>query len=84
MQELLAYEEFNSKYPNLCQMMPLRLMDMLLTEVYVTDEYVLHRSKILVKKGRALRTCGVDGLNNSLQCLSEAISLLVSFILIFF
>ncbi|CAA7401560.1 unnamed protein product [Spirodela intermedia] len=75
-QELLAYEEFNAKYPNLCQSMQLRLMDMLLKEVYVEDEYVLHRSKILVKKGRALRTCGVDGLNSSLQCLSEAISLL--------
>ncbi|XP_078444643.1 separase isoform X2 [Wolffia australiana] len=77
-QELLAYEEFSSKLPNLFHRMQLKLMDVLLSEVYVSEKYVLHRSKILVKKGRSVRRCGINGLNNSFQCLSDAIVALVA------
>ena len=81
MQELLAYEESSRKYPKLFQRMQPKLLDVLLKEVYIGEENVLQRSKLIVKKGRALKTSGADGLKDSLECFSAAISSLVSFFL---
>lgn len=66
--------------PGLCQKMQLKVVDTLLDDIFTADEYQLQRSRILVRKGRALRACG-KGLNECIKCLSDAISLLVSFFL---
>ena len=70
-----------ARNPVLCQKMQLKVIDTLLYDVLTTEEYNLERSRILVRKGRALRTRGIEGLNDCIRCLRDAISLLVSFCL---
>lgn len=77
-QELVAYEEMNVLYPELCEKMQMKIIGFLLQEVYVTQDNLLEKSRILVRKGRMLRNKGNDGLEDCIQCLSEAIALLVS------
>lgn len=84
LQELVAYEEMDARNPNLCQRMQLKIIDILLCNVYITKDCYLQKSRILVKKSRLLRACGVDGLNSCIKCLSEAISILVSYLFIYF
>ncbi|XP_059648132.1 separase [Cornus florida] len=73
-QELLAYKEMNSLNPVFCQRMKMEIIDILLGEVYVTNDSCLQKSRILIAKARELRATGVEGLNGCIQCLSEAIS----------
>ncbi|KAL7205879.1 hypothetical protein ACSBR2_018738 [Camellia fascicularis] len=73
-QELLAYNEMSALNPRLCQKMQMDIIAVLLAEVYVSDDSCLQKSKILIAKGRELRACGIEGLNDCIQCLSEAIS----------
>ncbi|MQM13461.1 hypothetical protein Taro_046386, partial [Colocasia esculenta] len=75
-QELLAYEELEVQSPKLCRRLQIKLIDILLMDIYATEDNLLPRARILAKKGRALRACGLDNLNNSFQCLFEALSLL--------
>ncbi|KAL2460485.1 Separase [Abeliophyllum distichum] len=75
-QELLVYKEMSSLNPRLCHKMRLKIMDVLLEEVYVTKDKCLEKSRILIEKGRELRADGIAQLNESLQCLSDAISTL--------
>ncbi|CAK7357007.1 unnamed protein product [Dovyalis caffra] len=77
-QELLAYEEMHAMYPEFCQRMQMGVIDVLLKDVYVTDSH-LQKSRVLVRKGWALRSCGFEGLGDCIQCLSEAISVLQVF-----
>ncbi|CAL5349368.1 unnamed protein product [Camellia sinensis] len=72
--ELLAYNEMSALSPRLCRKMQMDIIAVLLAEVYVSDDSCLQKSKILVAKGRELRACGMEGLNDCIQCLSEAIS----------
>ncbi|KAF3975524.1 hypothetical protein CMV_001236 [Castanea mollissima] len=72
-QELLAYEEMNALYPEFCQQMQMKIIGILLRDVYVTPHNHLQKSRILVRKGKALRVCGIEGLKDSIQCLSESI-----------
>ncbi|XP_061982544.1 separase [Populus nigra] len=74
-QELLAYEEMYAVHPEFCQRMQMEVIDILLKDVYVTDSH-LQKSRVLIRKGRALRSCGSEGLEDCIQCLSEAISLI--------
>ncbi|KAA8545541.1 hypothetical protein F0562_020325 [Nyssa sinensis] len=76
-QELLAYKEMNAMNPRLCQRMQMNIIVILLEEVYVTKDGCLHKSRILIAKARELRAQGVEGLNGCIQCLSEAISLML-------
>ncbi|XP_057465962.1 LOW QUALITY PROTEIN: separase-like [Actinidia eriantha] len=73
-QELLAYNELSTLNPRLCQKMQMDIIGLLLSEVYITHDSFLQKSKILVAKGRELRACGMEGLNGCIECLSEAIS----------
>ncbi|KAJ4962506.1 hypothetical protein NE237_022445 [Protea cynaroides] len=75
-QELLVYEEMNSCCPNLCQKMQLKIIDILLIDVYITKDDFLEKSRVLIRKGRALRACESEGLQNCIQCFSEAIYIL--------
>ncbi|KAI3912246.1 hypothetical protein MKW98_012057 [Papaver atlanticum] len=77
-QELLTYEETESLSMSLSKRMQLKIVDILLLDVYTTDDNCLQRSKILIKKGRVLRTSENEGLNGSTKCVSEAISNLIN------
>ena len=79
-QELLAYNEMSALNPRLCQKMQMDIIGLLLSEVYISHDSFLQKSKILVAKGRELRACGMEGLNGCIECLSEAISTIVSFL----
>ncbi|GMY05223.1 separase isoform X2 [Fagus crenata] len=72
-QELFAYEEMNALYPEFCQQMQMKIIGILLQDVYVTPDNYLQKSRILVRKGKALRVCGIEGLKDCIQCLSESI-----------
>ncbi|PIA27894.1 hypothetical protein AQUCO_07400019v1 [Aquilegia coerulea] len=73
-QELLAYEELESNNTNLCQIMQLKITEILLRDMYVTED--LQRSKILMKMGRLHRARGIIYLKSCINCLSDAISIL--------
>uniref|UniRef100_A0ACD5YX29 Uncharacterized protein n=1 Tax=Avena sativa TaxID=4498 RepID=A0ACD5YX29_AVESA len=75
-QELLAYGAMESRAAMLCANMQNRIIDILLNEIYCSKEYYLDRSKMLVRKARALRASGVQNISSCLKSLSEAISLL--------
>jgi separase len=62
----------------LCANMQNRIIDILLNEIYCSEEYYVDRSKVLVRKARILRASGVENISSCLESLSEAISLLVS------
>ncbi|XP_056159390.1 separase isoform X2 [Syzygium oleosum] len=73
-QELLAYEEINSSNPELCSRMQMKIIDVLLQEIYFAKASCFQKAKLLIKKGRILKCRGREGLNSCIQCLSEAIS----------
>ncbi|XP_020266857.1 separase [Asparagus officinalis] len=75
-QELLAYGLMESRNIDLCQKMQIKVIDTLLNDVLTTEEYNFQRSRILVKKARVLRARGIEGLNDCIKCLNDAISLL--------
>ncbi|XP_072953682.1 separase isoform X1 [Typha angustifolia] len=75
-QELLAYGLMEARNPILSKKMQLKIIAILLNDLYVSKDYKLEKSRVLIRKARALRACGLDGLSSSLECLSEAISLL--------
>lgn len=72
------YEEMGSMYPGFSQRMQMKTLNNLLQEVYVTQDSYLQKSRILISKGRAFRAHGFEGLKDCLECLSEAIFILVS------
>ncbi|KAJ4768331.1 hypothetical protein LUZ62_078706 [Rhynchospora pubera] len=74
--ELMAYQQLESRYANLCKIMQEKVIKVLLEDLYSGKGFFLERSRILIRKARALRAGGIDGLKGSLDCLSEAISLL--------
>ncbi|XVF45726.1 hypothetical protein PTKIN_Ptkin02bG0229600 [Pterospermum kingtungense] len=75
-QELLAYQEMNHGYPDLCQGMQIKVIDLLMQDVYTTEGSPLWKARILIRKGRALRANGIEALKDCIQCLSEAISIM--------
>lgn len=66
-------------YPEFCQQMQMKIIGILLKDVYITPDTCLQKSRILVRKGRGLRVCGIEGLKDCIQCLSDSISTIVSF-----
>lgn len=76
-QELHSYEELCPSSPELCQRMQMKISSILLQSVYNSRNSCLQRARILLRKGRALRARGTEGLKDCIQCLSEAICVLV-------
>lgn len=76
-QELLAYLEMNHGYPDFCQAMQIKVIDLLMQDVYTTENSPLWKARILIRKGRALRANGIEALKDCILCLSEAISIMV-------
>ncbi|XVE94021.1 hypothetical protein REPUB_Repub01dG0244400 [Reevesia pubescens] len=77
-QELLAYQEMNHAYPDFCQGMQIKVIDLLMQDVFATEDSPLQKARILIRKGRALRANGIEALKDCFQCLSEAISIMKS------
>ncbi|XP_061337166.1 separase [Gastrolobium bilobum] len=75
-QELTAYEEMSLKYPELCQKMQMKITGILLQDIYITPYSCFQKAQTLVRKGKALRICGMGGLGDCIQCLSEAITIM--------
>ncbi|KAI9087156.1 hypothetical protein K1719_030791 [Acacia pycnantha] len=73
-QELTAYEEMSFTYPELCQQMQMKITDILLQDVYVNPDSCFQKAQALVRKGKALRVGGIEGLKDCIQCFSEAIT----------
>ncbi|XP_058760955.1 separase-like [Vicia villosa] len=72
-QELTAYEEMSDKYPEFCQKMQLNVTNILLQNIYTTPISCFQKAHTLVRKGKALRFSGIDGVRDCIHCLSEAI-----------
>ncbi|CAL1352707.1 unnamed protein product [Linum trigynum] len=77
-QELHVYERMQSTYPVFSYRMLLKVIDILMQHVYIQEQDYLERSRILLRKGWALRANFDQGLSDSIQCISEAISLISS------
>ncbi|KAL9691962.1 hypothetical protein QQ045_012390 [Rhodiola kirilowii] len=71
-QELLEYEEISTRSPAFCNGMQMKIVDILLSDVYTTKA-ALQRSKYLMKKAKLLRICKTGTFMESIQCISEAI-----------
>ncbi|KAM7250817.1 hypothetical protein ACFE04_022700 [Oxalis oulophora] len=70
-QELQAYADMSPYYPELSRRMQMKIIDILLG--YMDG---LQKSRILLRKARTLRSCGIERLRDSIQCLTEAISIM--------
>lgn len=68
----------NDVNPEFCQKMQMKIIDIVLQYVHVTPDSWIQKSRILLRKGRALRLSVISGLKGCIQCLSDAISSLVS------
>ncbi|KAL3620880.1 hypothetical protein CASFOL_035792 [Castilleja foliolosa] len=79
-EELLAYDEKSYLNPGYCLRMQMEIIGVLLEEVYVTKDSNVMKSKILIEKGKVLRAHGIARLDECIQCLSEAILTLNSFL----
>ncbi|KAL0384542.1 UNVERIFIED_CONTAM: Separase [Sesamum radiatum] len=75
-EELLAYNERSYLNPRYCLRMRMRIIDVLLEEVYITNGSNVKKSKILIEKAKFLRANGLARLDECIQCLSNAISTL--------
>ncbi|KAF3628570.1 putative DNA polymerase delta subunit 4-like [Capsicum annuum] len=73
-QELMVYRDLNVRNPRLCQEMCLKIIGLLLQEVYVSKDSYLQRCRSLIVKGEVLRARGFQYLKDCIQCLSEAIA----------
>lgn len=74
----MAYEEMNFKYPKFCQKMQMKITGTLLQDIFIARDSCFQKAQILVRKGKALRVGGIGGLRDCIQCLSEAIAIMVS------
>ncbi|GLJ31010.1 hypothetical protein SUGI_0619970 [Cryptomeria japonica] len=72
-EELLAYANIETKLSRLIQK---RILKLLLEDVYVSKEFSLERSRVLLEQCKAARLIGSDGLNKCIDCLSDAMFLL--------
>lgn len=64
--------------PEFCQSLQGKILSTLLREVYVTPDHRLEKARVFMKKARVLRFSETVCLDDCIQCLSEAISTMVS------
>ena len=79
-EELLAYSKIETE---LSRFMRKGIVELLLDEVYVTKEFALERSRVLLEQTKISRLSGAAGSGGFMDCLSDAISLLVRFFSVF-
>ncbi|RID78478.1 hypothetical protein BRARA_A01307 [Brassica rapa] len=75
-QELLAYDEMFSLSSNLGQQMRIEIADILLKNVYVTEDMHIERATVLIWKARMTRASGTEHQADCIRFLSEAITIL--------
>ncbi|KAK4846024.1 hypothetical protein QYF36_012189 [Acer negundo] len=75
-QELCAYEKYYHFGPEFCQRMQMEIINILLQDLHITQDSCLQKSRILLRKGKALRASGTAALKDCIRCLSEAISIM--------
>ncbi|KAI4304809.1 hypothetical protein MLD38_040275 [Melastoma candidum] len=73
-QEIFAYEEAKPLNPEFSKKMQMNIINVLLKDIYVTEEKCLQKARLLIIKARVLRSCGIEQLSDCIQCLSLAIS----------
>jgi len=56
------------------------IVELLLDDVYVTKEFSLERSRVLLEQTKIARLTGAAGSGRCMECLSDAILLLVRFV----
>ncbi|KAA3480154.1 separase-like [Gossypium australe] len=78
-QELLAYQEMTHGYPDFCQRMQIKVINLLLQDAYAIEDSPLLKARILIRKGRTIRANGIEALKDCIWCLSEAISIMKNF-----
>lgn len=72
------------KYSKICQKMQMKITGILLQDIYITPDSRFQMAQILVRKGKAVRFRGISGLRECIQCLSEAIAIMVSLLVLLF
>jgi hypothetical protein len=75
-QEELAFGSMEPQGTIFCAQMQIRILDILLDEIYSSEEYFLERSRVLIRKAGVLRSSGMKNISNCLEFLSKSISLL--------
>ncbi|KAL8478593.1 hypothetical protein ACS0TY_030468 [Phlomoides rotata] len=75
-EELLAYDEKCYLNPKFCLKMKMKVISILLKEVYVTKDSILKKCGVLIEKAKSLRAHGSACMDECIQCLSDAISTL--------
>ncbi|XP_020873224.1 separase isoform X2 [Arabidopsis lyrata subsp. lyrata] len=75
-QELLAYDRVLPLRSNLGQQTRIKITDILLKDVYVTEDMHIERARILIWKAQMTRTSGTEHITECICFLSEAISIL--------
>nr|KJB11857.1 hypothetical protein B456_002G207900 [Gossypium raimondii] len=78
-QELLAYQEMTHGYPDFCQRMQIKVINLLLQDAYAIEDSPLLKARMLIRKGRTIRANGIEALKDCIWCLSEAISIMKNF-----
>lgn len=76
-QELCSYKESHLNL-RFCIRMRTKIIDILLEDIYNTEESNLEKSRILIEKAKVLRAHGLERVKECMQCLEAAISTLVS------
>lgn len=61
--------------------MKMKVISVLLEEIYVTKDGTVRKCRILIEKAKSLRAQGLEQLDECIQCLSDVISTLVSYML---
>lgn len=72
-EELLAYSKIESEHS---RFMRKGIVELLLDDVYVTKEFSLERSRVLLEQTKIARLTGAAGSGRCMDCLSDAILLL--------
>ncbi|CAE6181743.1 unnamed protein product [Arabidopsis arenosa] len=74
--ELLAYARVLPFKSNLGQQTRIKITDILLKDVYVTEDMHIERARVLIWKAQMTRTSGTEHITECICFLSEAISIL--------
>ncbi|KAG6409188.1 hypothetical protein SASPL_132222 [Salvia splendens] len=75
-EELFAYNEKSYLNPRYSLKMKMKVINVLLEEIYVTNESTVEKCRVLIQKAKSLRALGLEQLDKGIQCLSDAVSTL--------
>ncbi|KAL1534288.1 separase [Salvia divinorum] len=75
-EELFAYNEKSYLNPRYSLRMKMKVINVLLEEIYVTEESIVEKCRVLIQKAKLLRALGLEQLDKGILCLSDAVSAL--------